>query len=361
MLDRGGGSQSFDIMLRKQRNIIMLGSSMVGKTAILDRFVKDRFHDAYEPTYEKVFSKICTFGGQEVECVIKDTQGLNDQDIFRNEYGLGYHGYVLVYSIASKRSLELLEGVHTKLINLTGNPKVPRILVGNKADLVEAPRQVSAAEGRAVAERWGVSFVECSAKFNHNIDLLFETMMGDIDRTARPSASKGRSWDSFKGWLVEPHGRNGHNWGMTILRVLVVLTMVSGLASLGLGVYAAVTRGTTMGTFFSQENELFSYVLLGLGLALSLVSSLGLCGLRFKSREFLNVYSAAIAVIMVSEVVVWLILASKLAFLRDTPWYVEVILLLSLLIQSLSMGGAQFFQRLVHDFDDWNEDVYNEF
>ncbi len=33
----------------------------------------------------------------------------SDEEIFRNEYGLGYHAYILVYSIASARSLEVLK------------------------------------------------------------------------------------------------------------------------------------------------------------------------------------------------------------------------------------------------------------
>ena len=106
-----------------------------------------------EPTYESSYSRTVRHNGQDTELVIKDTQGLvrtlrstlllifarsvaqSDQEIFRNEYGLGYHGYVLVYSISSRRSLEILKSINMKLLNLTGSNNVPRVLVGNKADL----------------------------------------------------------------------------------------------------------------------------------------------------------------------------------------------------------------------------------
>lgn len=114
--------------MRKQRNIVVLGFSMVGKTAICVRFAKDRFDETYEPTYENSWYKDYKYKGQEVECIIKDTQGLSDQEIFRHEYGLGYHGYILVYSISSHRSLETLKGIHEKLLNLTVNTKIPRVL-----------------------------------------------------------------------------------------------------------------------------------------------------------------------------------------------------------------------------------------
>jgi len=102
--------------IRKQRNVVVLGFSMVGKTAICVRYTNDRFDDRYEPTYENSFSKVIPYKSQEVELMIKDTQGLSDEDIFRNEYGLGYHGYVLVYSISSLRSLETLKGINMKLL-----------------------------------------------------------------------------------------------------------------------------------------------------------------------------------------------------------------------------------------------------
>jgi hypothetical protein len=58
--------------------------------------------------------------------LVHETTTLNSQ---------GYHGYVLVYSISSRRSLETLKSINLKLLNLTGSNDVPRVLVGNKADL----------------------------------------------------------------------------------------------------------------------------------------------------------------------------------------------------------------------------------
>jgi urease beta subunit len=34
---------------------------------------------------------------------------------------MGYHGYILVYSIASRRSLNMLRTINDKLVNLTGD------------------------------------------------------------------------------------------------------------------------------------------------------------------------------------------------------------------------------------------------
>lgn len=53
---------------------------------------------------------------------------------------------------------------------------IPVMLVGNKID-EEATREVSAAEGEAEAQRWGCSYMETSAKTNHNVKELFQELL----------------------------------------------------------------------------------------------------------------------------------------------------------------------------------------
>lgn len=48
------------------------------------------------------------------------------------------------------------------------------MLVGNKCDESAELREVSTAEGQAEAAAWGVSFMETSAKTNHNVTELFQ-------------------------------------------------------------------------------------------------------------------------------------------------------------------------------------------
>jgi len=42
-------------------------------------------------------------------------------------------------------------------------------MVGNKADSKDSERQVTLAEGNAMASKYGINFIECSAKDNYNI------------------------------------------------------------------------------------------------------------------------------------------------------------------------------------------------
>jgi small GTP-binding protein len=99
------------------------------------RFCDDQFSEEYLPTYESTYLTSVRHRNEEIDMRITDTQGQDDQDLFRNEYCLGTHGYVLVYSVNSHRSLEKLKSLNTKLINLMGTENVPRVLVGNKIDM----------------------------------------------------------------------------------------------------------------------------------------------------------------------------------------------------------------------------------
>ena len=56
---------------------------------------------------------------------------------------LGVHGYILVFSIVSRQSFEMIHHVNDLLFNTLGDaPDVPRVLVGCMKDLA-AQRQVN--------------------------------------------------------------------------------------------------------------------------------------------------------------------------------------------------------------------------
>ncbi len=56
--------------------------------------------------------------------------------LFPARYSVGVHGYVLLYSVASRRSFEIVQVINEKILNLLGTDSVPTVLMGNKSDLV---------------------------------------------------------------------------------------------------------------------------------------------------------------------------------------------------------------------------------
>lgn len=74
----------------------------------------------------------------------------------------------MVYSITDRKSFTNLEN-WIKQINETQPESMCKIIVGNKSDCKDTERQVSKEEGMALAKRYGVEFIESSAKDNSNI------------------------------------------------------------------------------------------------------------------------------------------------------------------------------------------------
>jgi Ras family protein len=85
-----------------------------------------------------------------------------------------------MYSIVSRRSFDMVGTIRDKLLNAVGTEDIPHVLVGNKSDLVHE-REVQREEGQALAEEWGVPFIECSAKYNMNIEEIFQRLIAHTE------------------------------------------------------------------------------------------------------------------------------------------------------------------------------------
>jgi len=172
----------------KKRKIAVLGSRSVGKSSLVKAFIENHFVDAYYPTIESTFAKSVTYKGVEYDCHIIDTAGQDEYSPLNTQYAIGIHGYVLVYTITSRNSFNMIQIVYDKIIDFCGLQEVPCVIVGQKCDLVQ-DRQVEAIEGQRLAEANKAAFLESSAKDNHNVGKVFETVLAEIEkRTSTQSA-----------------------------------------------------------------------------------------------------------------------------------------------------------------------------
>ena len=85
-------------------------------------------------------------------------------------------GIILVYDISDKTSFE---DVHKWMVQIKENvgEDVVIFLVGNKID---KERSVLTDEGKSLAEKYKVFFVETSAKESNNVDEIFLDLVKDI-------------------------------------------------------------------------------------------------------------------------------------------------------------------------------------
>ncbi|XP_009469291.1 PREDICTED: GTPase RhebL1-like [Nipponia nippon] len=106
----------------------------------------------------------------------------DEYTILPHSFVIGIHGYVLVYSVTSLRSFQVVKTLHNKLYESWGQTRMPVVLVGNKADLSPQSREVRTDEGKKLAESWGAIFLESSAKETQVTQGIFTKIIEEIDR-----------------------------------------------------------------------------------------------------------------------------------------------------------------------------------
>ncbi|XP_051538554.1 GTP-binding protein Rheb isoform X1 [Myxocyprinus asiaticus] len=165
----------------KSRKIAVLGYRSVGKSSLTIQFVEGQFVDSYDPTIENTFTKMITVNGQEYHLQLVDTAGQDEYSIFPQTYSIDINGYILVYSVTSNKSFEVVKVIHEKLLDMVGKVQVPIMLVGNKKDL-HMERVISCEEGKALAESWNAAFMESSAKENQTAVEVFKRVILEAEK-----------------------------------------------------------------------------------------------------------------------------------------------------------------------------------
>lgn len=167
----------------RQRKIAIMGFRSVGKSSLTLQFVEGKFVDSYDPTIENTFTKTVKFRSQDYFLKLIDTAGQDEYSIVPSTYSMDIHGYILVYSITSTKSFDVVKVIYEKLLDMTGKGNMPIVLVGNKTDL-HMERTVSYEDGKAVADSWNGAFLEASAKENQSVQEIFQTILLQIEKTS---------------------------------------------------------------------------------------------------------------------------------------------------------------------------------
>lgn len=66
------------------------------------------------------FTKTTRVLGNDYEVKLVDTAGQDEYSIFPAQYSMDFHGYVLVYSITSQKSFEVVKTIYEKLLDVMG-------------------------------------------------------------------------------------------------------------------------------------------------------------------------------------------------------------------------------------------------
>ncbi|XP_035251183.1 EF-hand calcium-binding domain-containing protein 4A [Anguilla anguilla] len=151
--------------------VVFLGNSGVGKTAFIHRYCSGHFPNHLNTTVGIDFQvRSVMLDSTPIALQLWDTAG---QERFRSitqQYFRKADGILAMYDITKYFSFT---AVREWLDSLKGRVSEGTVLllIGNKADIAEgSEREVTAREGRRLAEEYQAVFYECSAKTGHNVE-----------------------------------------------------------------------------------------------------------------------------------------------------------------------------------------------
>lgn len=114
----------------------------------------------------------------------------------RDNYFRSGEGFLCVFSLVDRESFAGVAEVRESVLRVKIDERTPLILVGNKADLQDS-REISNEDAQALANSWGVPYIETSAKTKLNVDKVYFDLLGMVQKrketmNQNPSSSSNK-------------------------------------------------------------------------------------------------------------------------------------------------------------------------
>eukprot|EP00026_Physarum_polycephalum_P002025 Phypoly_transcript_02029.p1 GENE.Phypoly_transcript_02029~~Phypoly_transcript_02029.p1 ORF type:complete len:983 (+),score=158.19 Phypoly_transcript_02029:31-2949(+) len=156
--------------------LLIIGDSGVGKSALLMRYVDDKFEPNYISTIGVDFKiKTIENNGKLIKLQIWDTAGQERFRTITSSYYRGAHGVLIVFDLTDETSFRNLPQWLDQL-NQHANENVNKILIGNKSDEFSR-RAVLTTDVQAFATQNNMAYIETSSKLDSNVSAAFETLI----------------------------------------------------------------------------------------------------------------------------------------------------------------------------------------
>ena len=168
-------SKEYDYIMK----LILIGDASVGKTNILNKYLKNEFDPNSKSTLGvELGTKNVKIDNKIIKVQIWDTAGQERYKAITSTYYKGAKGAIIVYDITRKLTFDNIDKWIADL-KINGDENIMIFLVGNKSDL-NNNREVSKDEGINKSEKYNVPFLETSALQGDNIDRVFEELIQTV-------------------------------------------------------------------------------------------------------------------------------------------------------------------------------------
>lgn len=153
--------------------LVMVGDSGVGKSCLLDKFLDDKSTNNFISTIGvDIKSREITVKNKRVKIQVWDTGG---QQRYRPVLASCYRGalgVIIVFDVTNKNSFNNIKQWIVEVEEFSCSSTIPRILVGNKADLTDR-REVEFEAAEDFARKNNISYIETSVMMQSNIKEAF--------------------------------------------------------------------------------------------------------------------------------------------------------------------------------------------
>lgn len=180
--------------------VIMLGSSGVGKSSLVQKHAKGKIEDKRATQGVEFYVKTSVLEQRAIKAQIWDTSGQEKFYTITKGYYRHSLGVVLVYEITEKDSFKALDVWLAEIHNWA--PDAVIVLVGNKSD--KGPRKVTKDEGASFAKENNIDlFYETSALDGTNVTEAFEELLRAIYLKYKQSGDPEYQFDHSRIPLVD--------------------------------------------------------------------------------------------------------------------------------------------------------------
>ncbi len=158
--------------------ICTVGAASVGKTSIIVRYSTGKFREHYSPTLGTGFAyKKMNLGDNFVNLQIWDLGSQDFLERVRANYYIGTQGVMFMFDVTSWESLNNVMDWKNEVDRNVDEYQA--LLVANKIDLVDE-RVISTDEGKEMAKKLGMDYIEVSVKLDKNVNEAFEMISTSI-------------------------------------------------------------------------------------------------------------------------------------------------------------------------------------
>ena len=173
--------------------ILFLGGIGVGKTSIINRYVKNILKNDQKPTIGIDYkTKIVVYNSKRIKLQIFDTSGQERFRTLTKNYYHGADGIIMVFDLKRNETFEELTYWMEEINKNCDKNKISLILVGNKNDGNLEERKISQEQGKKMAESYNFNYIETSAITNFNIKECFDLMAHSLFEKSMNNAKNNK-------------------------------------------------------------------------------------------------------------------------------------------------------------------------